>query len=162
MRSPVTVARSQGNSILPTPAWRLGRRRFPATVAGMEGEAEIASLALGMAPAGRLASPIALLRKALEAERDRWFLWLPLFLGSGIGLYFTLTDEPPLWLGLVVAPLAVAAALFARRFQRFTLPAIAIAAVAGGFAAGEIETWMAAAPVLERRVGPVPVEGRVM
>ncbi len=128
----------------------------------MEGKAETASLALEMAPAGRLANPIAMLRKALEAERDRWFLWLPLFLGSGIGLYFTLTVEPPLWLGLAVAPLALAATLVARRLQRFTLPAIAIAAMAVGFAAGEIETWMVAAPVLERRVGPVPVEGRVV
>ena len=42
--------------------------------------------------------PAQLLRGALEAERDRWFLWLPLLFGVGIGLYFTLLFEPPLWL----------------------------------------------------------------
>ncbi len=34
--------------------------------------------------------------------------------------------------------------------------------MAVGFAAGEIETWAAMAPVLERRLGPVAVEGRVL
>jgi len=128
----------------------------------MEGQAEAASLAIGAAPAGRLGGALAWLRDAFEAERDRWFLWLPAFLGSGAGLYFTLTVEPPLWLGLATAPLALLLALVARRVQRFTLLTIALAAVAVGFAGAELETWAAAAPVLERRLGPVPVEGRVV
>ena len=32
---------------------------------------------------------------ALEEERGRWFLWLPVFYGAGIGLYLTLPVEPP-------------------------------------------------------------------
>ncbi|HTZ80955.1 MAG TPA: ComEC/Rec2 family competence protein [Stellaceae bacterium] len=115
-----------------------------------------------VAPARRAGDLLAWLRNALEAERDRWFLWLPVFLGSGIGLYFTLTVEPPLWLGLLAAPVAVALALIARWRQRFVLVAVALSAMAVGFAAAEIETRAAAAPVLERRLGPVPVEGRVV
>ena len=33
-----------------------------------------------------------------ESERDRWPLWLPVFLGLGCGLYFSLPSEPaPVW-----------------------------------------------------------------
>src|SRR5215468_5487752 len=31
------------------------------------------------------------------AERERWALWLPVFVGVGVGIYFWLTFEPPLW-----------------------------------------------------------------
>jgi hypothetical protein len=30
----------------------------------------------------------------LEAEQERWFLWVPVLLGSGIGIYFALPSEP--------------------------------------------------------------------
>src|SRR5258708_31437799 len=40
------------------------------------------------------------LRDRARAERDRWALWLPIGLGCGIGVYFRLTVEPPLWLGI--------------------------------------------------------------
>ena len=33
------------------------------------------------------------------AERERWMLWLPVVLGGGIGCYFLLKAEPPLWAG---------------------------------------------------------------
>ncbi len=46
------------------------------------------------------------LREALEAERSRWFLWLPVVMACGIAGYFFLPVEPPLW---AVAILAVAA-----------------------------------------------------
>ena len=35
----------------------------------------------------------------LLEERERWLLWLPVGLGAGIGVYFALPSEPPLWLG---------------------------------------------------------------
>jgi len=96
------------------------------------------------------------------AERDRWFLWLPVFLGTGIGIYFTLTVEPPLWLGLAFAALGLVGVVLARWRQRHMAVSIAAAAVAVGFAAAEIETWAVAAPVLQRATGIVLVEGRVV
>jgi competence protein ComEC len=103
------------------------------------------------------------LGRALAAERDRWFLWLPVFLGTGIGIYFSLTVEPPLWLGLALAALAVIGVAVARWRERGIVPVLAVAAVAVGFAAAEIETWAVAAPVLERPTGRrVLVEGRVV
>src|SRR5258707_6526401 len=41
--------------------------------------------------------PLAALAEALAAEGDRRILWLPVFFGAGIALYFTPTVEPPRW-----------------------------------------------------------------
>src|SRR5260370_36665464 len=53
-------------------------------------------------------------RSEIAAERDRWFLWLPVFLGAGIGLYFSLTVEPPIWIGFALGALAILAVAMAR------------------------------------------------
>jgi competence protein ComEC len=98
----------------------------------------------------------------LIAERARWPLWIPVFVGTGIGLYFWLTVEPPLWLGLTALGLAGLATTAAVRTQRLVAPAIAMAALAAGFAAVEVQAWAVAAPILERRLGPVAVEGRLV
>ena len=37
------------------------------------------------------------------AEGDRRLLWLPVFFGAGIGAYFVLTVEPPLWPSIAAA-----------------------------------------------------------
>nr|MBC8158897.1 hypothetical protein [Alphaproteobacteria bacterium] len=50
------------------------------------------------------------------AERERWVLWLPVFLGAGIGGYFLLRVEPPVWSGAaVLAAIAVVGLLFRGR-----------------------------------------------
>jgi len=43
------------------------------------------------------------LRDRLAAEGDRRLLWLPVFFGAGIGLYFVLKFEPPLSPGVIGA-----------------------------------------------------------
>jgi competence protein ComEC len=53
--------------------------------------------------------------KILEDEQDRWALWIPVCLGTGIGLYFALPTEPPIWLGLAVTCLMAPAAFLGRR-----------------------------------------------
>src|SRR5579864_636818 len=109
-----------------------------------------------------LASPAYRLRRALETERDRWFLWLPLLFGLGIGIYYSLLVEPPLWLGFLTVGVALPAAGAAWYRGRFVPAAIGIAALALGFAAAELETWSVAAPVLANELSRVPVEGRVV
>ena len=47
---------------------------------------------------------------ALFAERDRWLLWLPVFLGAGTGLYFGLAAEPLPWNGPSVLALGISGA----------------------------------------------------
>ena len=54
------------------------------------------------------ASPgwLAGLAALLAAERDRWGLWAPVGVGSGIVLYFSLHAEPPGWLGALALGVA--------------------------------------------------------
>jgi competence protein ComEC len=98
----------------------------------------------------------------LIAERERWALWVPVLVGIGIGIYFWLTVEPPLWLGAAAAAAAIAAVVAALRAQHLAPPTIAVAAIALGFAAAQFQAWWAAAPILERRIGPVAIEGRLI
>jgi competence protein ComEC len=91
-------------------------------------------------------------------ERERWFLWLPAGLGAGIALYFVLPFEPsPLWL-LLAPSLAALAFALRRRPAALALSAIPLS-LALGFNAAQLETWSAAAPMLERMTGPGPVTG---
>jgi hypothetical protein len=43
---------------------------------------------------GLVAAALAAVARALEAEQDRWFLWLPVLFAGGIITYFALADEP--------------------------------------------------------------------
>jgi competence protein ComEC len=119
-----------------------------------------ASLGLAVGIARRSAtapSLLAWLADNLLGERERWFLWLPVGLGTGVAGYFGLPAEPPLWLG--AAGLLVAAALLFWLWWR--LPAAArygcAPALLGaiivllGFAVASWRTHLVAAPVLERR-----------
>src|SRR5690606_33920131 len=53
--------------------------------------------------------------RSLDADRERWFLWCPVALGSGIAIYFGLPAEPAAWLGAAVLAAASALLWHARR-----------------------------------------------
>ncbi|HPG88798.1 MAG TPA: ComEC/Rec2 family competence protein [Hyphomicrobium sp.] len=97
----------------------------------------------------------------LERNRQRFFLWSPVALGSGIALYFTLRSEPELWLAL----LPLAAALVLRLMvRRGTLQAAVMAALvlaAAGFALAKLRVEWVRAPVLEKTMRSVTVVGIV-
>ncbi len=96
------------------------------------------------------------------AERERWALWIPALLGCGIGFYFMLTVEPPGWSG-PAAFVGVALLLpLVRKRAALLVPGIAGVIVAIGFADAQLQTWLVAAPVLERQLGPVRIEGRIV
>lgn len=100
--------------------------------------------------------------EVFAAERDRWLLWLPVAFGAGIGLYFALPEEPPLWLGLALAFGALLAAILGRAQAALLVPAIALVAIGAGLAAAQWRAAMAAAPVLDQRWGPARLDGRVV
>ena len=104
---------------------------------------------------------LAALGDRLMAERERWPLWLPSCLGVGIGVYFALPVEPPLWLGpLLVVGLAAAAAAARRRLAAM-LALLILLGGAVGFAAAQIRSAVLAAPVVERHTGALMLEGLI-
>ena len=109
-------------------------------------------------PAREMARRIA---ERFVAERERWPLWLPVLIGSGIGAYFWLHSEPPRWLGAALLVLSVALLAAAWRGGRAVVAPAILLAVALGFAAAQLQAALVAAPVLARRLGPVTVEGRL-
>ena len=102
-------------------------------------------------------------RETLNAERERWPLWLPVGVGTGTAIYFALEFEPPLWLGLAAMALALAV-VFAglRRRPALVLVGLALGAIGLGFASAKFRTLSVDAPVLAARIGPAMVSGQVV
>ncbi len=99
---------------------------------------------------------------ALEEQRSRYFLWVPVLLGAGSGAYFALKFEPVLPLGVWLVGLLTL--LAGGIYVRSTIVRLLLAGlfcVALGLALATLRTHMVAAPVLaEPFFGAV--EGRVV
>ncbi|HSZ74598.1 MAG TPA: ComEC/Rec2 family competence protein [Rhizomicrobium sp.] len=111
---------------------------------------------------GIFTHPLLWLRNSARAERDRWALWLPVGMGAGIGIYFALPSEPPLWsafafagIGIVVCAIAV--------FRSFAVPFLIglLAATCFGFSIAKFRTEFVAAPILTHKVAPTNISGCV-
>jgi competence protein ComEC len=110
----------------------------------------------------RLARLLRGLADAFAAEGDRRILWLPVFFGSGIALYFGLTVEPPLWPGPATAIAAGLAAWLLRHRPMWRNAAPCLAISAAGLALITATAHERTAPMLDHRVGPVSFTGRVI
>ena len=128
---------------------------------GIAGEAN-RKVGWPMAVRGRIRSGPARLYEVFLAERARWPLWLPVMLGLGIGVYFALPIEPPAWIAAVFAVAAVAVVILARHAVTALPFALALLAVAVGFAVADLRTGFVGGSPLEVRLGPGPTQGRVV
>jgi len=99
--------------------------------------------------------------QAFLRERDRWLLWAPLGIGAGIIIYFQWPREPPLWTLGITALLAVAM-IGACRSLPLMIALLVPLLILVGFNAGQIETRLVAAPMLNRSIGPTSVTGRLV
>jgi competence protein ComEC len=122
----------------------------------------MAAIAESGVRAESLARSRALLLRAVEAQRGRWKLWLAPILITGVIAYFALPMEPPLWLG----PAALGASLVSWYWMRgepLLAPVLlATAVLAAGFTAAQVRTANTGTPILDARIGPVLVSGRVV
>ncbi len=98
----------------------------------------------------------------LAAEGERRLLWLPVFFGAGIGIYFLLKVEPPFWPGIAAAIAGAVAAITVRRHRVCWEAALAFTVFAAGFALMRETAWEREVPMLQRHVGPTAVSGRVV
>ncbi len=100
---------------------------------------------------------------ALLAERERWFLWLPVLLGLGIALYFLLPKAPaamPLRI-LVTLGLVLLLGLIWRR-PVWAVAFAPLVLLLGGLWLAAERAEDVAAPVLQRRLPASWIEGRVL
>ncbi len=96
----------------------------------------------------------------LDAEQGRWFLWVPVFFGCGIGIYFELAWEPSASLALGLLASSLAARILAQRVLfGFLLTSIALC-VSAGFTVAKLRTAVMRSPMIERH-GAYDVEGFV-
>jgi competence protein ComEC len=124
-------------------------------------DAAIAGGGLGAAP-GWGARLLRAAAQSYAAEGERRLLWMPVFFGAGIGVYFALSIEPPLWLGSVATVAAGGAAFALHRRPLLCEVALALSLFCAGFALIGETTWQRQAPMLQRRLGPVMMTGRVL
>ena len=97
--------------------------------------------------------------RQIAGQRDRWILWLAPAFGLGIAVYFALPIEPAGWLGVSCALLIVPAVML---YRHRLAPVLLFAGVVGlGFGVAQLRTAIVAAPVLDKRLGPVTVEGLI-
>lgn len=73
------------------------------------------------------------IREILSAEKDRLFAWVPVLFGLGIGLYFALPKEPPLWLTAGLIEILLLSAYVLRYRQMGLKVLVAVAIVLAGF-----------------------------
>jgi competence protein ComEC len=83
-----------------------------------------------------------------RADAHRRPLWLPVALGCGMALYFSLDAEPSAVMAGCAAVLALGAGLAAARWSNFALALVA--ALALGFAVAKAREVSVAAPLLDR------------
>jgi competence protein ComEC len=116
---------------------------------------------------GRAAGPpaaarlLAALARQLEAEQERWFLWLPVLFGAGIALYFALPSEPHTLVALMPALAALGLHLAGPRAGLGGLVTAAVLAATLGLAAVKLRTEWVRAPVLESQTRPVDIRGHL-
>ncbi|HEX3991513.1 MAG TPA: ComEC/Rec2 family competence protein [Acetobacteraceae bacterium] len=75
-----------------------------------------------------------------EAERGRFALWLPVFMATGVLLYYQLRVEPPDWIGAKFAAGAFAAALAVPNRQVLRAIGFSVGFAALGFASAQYAT----------------------
>jgi len=92
----------------------------------------------------------SLIAASFSQEADRWMLWLPVFLASGIGFYFALPIEPPLWLGLTMLCLSATALIAARTRPALKWFLAVLMAASLGLTVAQWRTVLVAAPVLPK------------
>jgi competence protein ComEC len=98
----------------------------------------------------------------LAAEGERRLLWVPVFFGAGIGVYFLLKVEPSLWPGVAAAIAGLGSVIVVHRYRVWREAALAFTAFAAGFALMRETASEHEAPMLQRHLGPIAVTGRVV
>jgi competence protein ComEC len=98
----------------------------------------------------------------VAAQRPNWPGWAAVALGSGIALYFTLAQEPSLWVGPTVAAILILGLAAIRRHPLALVLGGGLLAASIGFSVVCLRTELVKAPQLSRALYRAEVTGRVI
>ncbi len=104
----------------------------------------------------------SLVRRIAEVQSGRTFLWFVAVLAAGIVAFFSWHDDPLWWPAPLLAVGASVVAWMMRRHLVLRVIATLVAAFALGHVAAQVRTYMVAAPILEREMGPFVLSARVV
>lgn len=93
-------------------------------------------------------------------ERQQFPLWLPVFMGIGIAIYFALSFEPWQHSGLVAVSFFIVFRILFRTF-RMNLLWAPLVAISIGFAVAQITTQYTSIQLLQKRTSFIDVQGTV-
>ena len=102
-----------------------------------------------------------ILKSTLYEEQQSWFLWLPVAIAFGIALYFSLPLEPTWTTVFIVVAIPAFSLVIGRKYTLASLFSTFVLVMAIGFSLAKVNTVRVAAPVIQKRIGPVKVIGRV-
>ena len=115
--------------------------------------------------ARRCARAYGVIDRLILGERDRWGLWVPVALGVGIAIYFSLSVEPSFQslipgAGLALFPLTMS--FFMRLPHLAHTSLVFCCVVVLGFCAVKVRTETVRAPVIERELEFVRIQGHLL
>lgn len=119
---------------------------------------------------GATYGPLRLVCDLFARERPHWFLWFPVGVGIGVGLYFSLPIEPPFLvsvflfgIGLFLVCVSMAQTyIWNRPSVGFFFLSFAVLSIVTGFFAGSYRTNRLNTPLIIREYGPLTLVGTVI
>ena len=100
-----------------------------------------------------------LVDEEIGAQRQNALLLVPVLVGMGVGAYFSLPFEPPVFVGGLAFLLFLFGVFFTKSWARLVL--VAGLFISLGFTAAQIRTSYVYAPMLERSLKFADAEGRI-
>ena len=98
----------------------------------------------------------------LLAEHQQWILWTPVWLAAGIGIYFSLYNEPALWVGGALILKASLLFYLLRKWESGRPLLIGLMLIAVGFSAAQFRTWSVQSPLLTHKMKGQYIIGSVV
>lgn len=103
---------------------------------------------------------IDLIGSSFFKDYQRWPLWIPVFFGTGIALYFNLSFEPPLWWASIAIGF-FGFSLLIKRFQVVYVVLLAIGLISLGFSAALLRTYSLRTEMLHYTLPTLLLEGKI-
>ena len=107
-----------------------------------------------------LGTALAWLVRSAAEDRERWVLWVPVFIGVGVAAYFGLPWEPPAWVGPTGLAVALLARLALRGRSAPAMAAVCLSLACLGLSAAQLRVAIVAAPAIPREIDRAVVQGR--